>query len=393
MKNSRRSVVPALLILLSTVSMNAQELSDLVTIKSGVKSKRVSSYSKMMGNDDAISQIKPGETRVIFDVKETGMINHIWFTMEPYSVRNDIIVRMYWDDNDEPSVLSPLGSFFGQGWNETYAFTSLPLVASPVNGTASVSYFKMPFEGAARIEIENQSDVIINSFYFYIDYVAMDKLPKNTGRFHAWYNHETTEAHEIGENEWFLLGINNDDYLNENPRENNYLIADIKGKGHFVGVNYYVHSPGPLWYGEGDDMIFIDDDPDRTLFGTGTEDYFNTSWGPKQKFDHEYFGAARVNKETGYMGRTHVYRFHIADPLFFDKSMKFTIEHGNNNSLTLDLASVAYWYQDEAVAVPAIANKEERKPKSFNNAIEIHKWRNEWRKNSGGDRQLWGDEK
>ena len=101
----------------------------------------------------------------------------------------------------------------------------------------------------------------------------MKSLPEKMGRFHAWYNHELTEAPEDGENEWGVLGQQG----NNLDGKKNYLIADIKGKGHFVGVNYYVHSPSPMWYGEGDDMIFIDGDQLPTLHGTGTEDYFNMS--------------------------------------------------------------------------------------------------------------------
>ncbi len=107
-----------------------------------------------------------------------------------------------------------------------------------------------------------------------------------------------------------------------------------------------------MWYGEGDEMVFIDGDERPTLNGTGTEDYFNTSWSPKELFAHPAFGYARVNNGTGWLGRTHVYRFHLTDPVHFEKSCRFTIEHGHNNNLTLDLASVAYWYQDTAAPLP-----------------------------------------
>jgi len=174
----------------------------------------------------------------------------------------------------------------------------------------------------------------------------------------------------------------------------NYLIADIKGKGHFVGVNYFVHSPTPMWYGEGDDMIFIDGDKIPTINGTGTEDYFNTSWCPKNLFSHQYFGYARVNNDIGWLGRTHLYRFHINDPFYFDKSLKFTIEHGHNNCLTLDLSSVAYWYQTAPLTkLPPIPNKEERKPKELIGLQQIHEWRHEWRKSKGNKNTLWGNEK
>jgi D-arabinan exo alpha-(1,3)/(1,5)-arabinofuranosidase (non-reducing end) len=382
--------------LIFSMSLWAQELSNdlvgLAMIKDGVSSKRVSSYDKSGGNNDRFTKIADGEKRTIFDVEGVGIINHIWITIAPPPEelnRNDIILRMYWDGNDYPSVESPLGAFFGQGWDESYEFASLPLSATPKEGRGLVSYFAMPFSSGARIEIENQTGKDIGAFYFYVDYVSMKTLPSKMGRFHAWYNKELTQADEEGENEWNTLGPVG---KNTSGKEN-YLIADIKGKGHFVGVNYYVHSPTPMWYGEGDDMIFIDGDTEPTLNGTGTEDYFNTSWCPKTLFSHPYFGYARVNDDFGWLGRTHVYRFHISDPIYFNKSLKFTIEHGHNNVLTLDLASVAYWYQENANPVPEIPGKDVRAPMPFIMPQQVHKWRHEWRESKGSADTLWGNER
>lgn len=172
----------------------------------------------------------------------------------------------------------------------------------------------------------------------------------------------------------------------------NYVFADIKGKGHFVGLNYYVQCPTPMWYGEGDDMWFIDGEKQSSLIGTGTEDLFNTAWCPKEPYQHIYFGYPRVNNDVGFLGRTHVYRFFIQDPVFFEKGLKATIEHGHNNCLTLDLATVAYWYQDKATAVPTIPDKAGRKLKPMVNNVMMHKWRHEWRKNKGNKADLWGNE-
>jgi len=208
------------------------------------------------------------------------------------------------------------------------------------------------------------------------------------GRFHAWFNREVTDANSDGENEWGVLGPQGENKTGEK----NYLIADIKGKGQFVGVNYYVQSPTPMWYGEGDEMVFIDGEALPSIVGTGTEDYFNSSWCPKEIYGHPYFGWARVNDETGWLGRTHAYRFHIADPFYFDKSMRFTIEHGHNNCLTLDLATVAYWYQSEAASLTPIPDKEGRKLLPLIGPSEIHKWRDAWRTDKGKGSKLWGNE-
>ncbi len=368
------------------------ELAGLTTIRPGVQTMRVSSYDRSGGNNDRFENIPPGERRTLFDVKNAGIINHVWITIAPPPPalsRNDIVLRMFWDGNTEPSVEAPIGPFFGQGWNEAYNYVSLPLSANPVEGRALVSYFQMPFANGARIEIENQSDRKIDAFYYYVDYIALPNLPEQAGRFHAWYNHQLTEADEKGENEWDTLGP-----AGKNPDgERNYLIADTKGAGHFVGVNYFVHSPTPMWYGEGDDMIYIDGSPLPSLHGTGTEDYFNTSWCPKELVSHPYFGYARVNNETGWLGRTHLYRFHITDPIHFAKSLRFTIEHGHNNVLTLDLASVAYWYLEKATGVGPIPDRASRKPMPIVGPVEMHKWRDEWRKARESGKTLWGNER
>jgi hypothetical protein len=368
------------------------EMYQLSQIRNNVKSKQVSSYDKSGGNGDCLSGIQDGAKVTIFDVNGAGIINRIWITIAPGAEqlnRNNIVMRMYWDGNSFPSVESPIGPFFGNGWDESYNFVSVPLAVSPGAGKSYVSYFAMPFAQGARIEIENQTGQKIDAFYFNIEYAEMAKLPENSGRFHAWYNHEVTKALPDGENEWGLLG---EPGKNLNGKDN-YLFADIKGKGQFVGVNYYVNCPTTMWYGEGDEMVFIDGDSVPAFNGTGTEDFFNTSWCPKELYQHPYFGYPRVNNETGWLGHTHVYRFFIADPVFFDKSCRFTIEHGHNNNLTLDLASVAYWYQDAPGKLPRSFTKEERQPKPLIGASEIHKWRHAWRVENKSGAQLWGDEK
>ena len=367
----------------------SNDLYDLSKVRNNVKNKRVSSYDRTGNNGDWIT-VKDGETATLFNVKGAGIINHIWITISlgRGQSRNDIILKMYWDGKPYPSVESPLGPFFGQGWNEYYNFSSLPLAAGPANGAGLVSYFAMPFANGARIEIENQTGGEIDRFYYYVDYLEVPKLENDMGRFHAWYNHELTEALPEGETEWGLVGKQGEN----KDGKNNYVFIDTKGKGHFVGINYYVHSPTPMWYGEGDDMWFIDGETMPGLMGTGTEDFFNTSWCPKELFYHPYYGYPRVNDDIGWLGRTHVYRFFISDPIFFEKSLKGAIEHGHNNNLTLDIGTVAYWYQSEPMSLPDAPSKELRKPKRMIRAEDIHKWRHEWRKNMGNSPTLWGNE-
>lgn len=368
-------------------------LLDLAKLQDDVKSKRISSFDRSGGNNDRFENIPDGERRTLFEVSGAGMINHIWITIAPPPPdlsRNDIILRMYWDGSSIPCVESPIGPFFGQGWDESYNFSSLPLAAGPRDGRGLVSYFVMPFAKGARIEVENDTGRKIDAFYYYVDYVELEELPGEMGRFHAWYNKEVTEALPDGENEWSLLGPQG----KNTTGENNYLIADLEGKGHYVGVNYFVISPSPMWYGEGDDMFFIDGESwPSSLHGTGTEDYFNTSWSPNEPFTHPFYGYGRVNDDIGWLGRTHVYRFHVTDPVYFDKSLRFSIEHGHNNNLTLDLATVAYWYQSEPhKTFPPMIDKEHRKPMPSIEVVDIHRWRHEWRKNRGNGAKLWGNE-
>lgn len=370
------------------------DLLDLARLQTDVRSKRISSYDRSGGNNDRFENIPNGERRILFEVQGAGIINHIWITIAPpppQLSRNDIILRMYWDGSPEPCVESPIGPFFGQGWDESYDFSSLPLAAGPREGRGLVSYFAMPFARGARIEVENDTGRKIDAFYYYVDYVELAELPPEMGRFHAWYNHELTEALPDGENEWSLLGPQGENTTGDR----NYLVADIEGRGHYVGVNYYVHSPSPMWYGEGDDMFFIDGEAwPPSLHGTGTEDYFNTSWSPNTPFSHPFYGYGRVNKDVGWLGRTHVYRFHITDPVYFNKSLRFSIEHGHNNNLTLDLATVAYWYQTEPhKKFPPLVSRAERAPKPFIGVVDIHRWRHEWRKNKGAGAKLWGNER
>ncbi|MBT4511079.1 MAG: DUF2961 domain-containing protein, partial [Chloroflexi bacterium] len=232
-------------------------LRELVEINKDIKSKRISSYDRSGGNQDYLP-INAGETREIFAAEGAGIITHIWVTInhndKPYSRRN-VILRMYWDGEESPSVESPIGDFFGQGWGEFYEYISLPLCAAPKEGKSMVSYFPMPYGNGARITIENDTEEDIPNFYYYVDYEEHKSIPENTGRFHAWWNHEVTEAADEGENEWEL--ITTPDTGKNVTGDKNYLFMEAEGAGHFVGVNYYVNSPTPMWYGEGDDMFFI----------------------------------------------------------------------------------------------------------------------------------------
>jgi hypothetical protein len=379
--------------------MSQGPLSNLAKIVDA-RSKRVSSYDHSGGNGDC-RFIKSGETFTLAEISGAGIVKHIWITIscnDPM-LRRNLVFRCYWDGCEYPSVEAPIGEFFGQGWGMKYNFISAPLTATPSHGNSLVSYFPMPFGKGAKITVENQSKEDISAFYYYVDYEEHDSIPDDMGRFHAWYNQELTSpecAMGDTENEWEVFGP-----FDKNTTDKfNYLFCECEGEGHFVGVNYYVNSPSPIWYGEGDDMFLVDGEAwPGSAHGTGTEDYFNQSWCPDEHFTHPYFGCARAPGRDndaaryGWIGRTHIYRFHIEDPMRFKKSLRASIEHGHANGLTLDLASVAYWYQKmPGKKFPPLPSVEDRQPRPEIGCVDIHRWRDAWRKAQGGGK-LYGNEK
>jgi len=379
--------------------MSQGPLSSLAQIVDA-KSKRISSYDRAGGNGDNI-QIPKGQTATIAEIEGAGIVKHIWITIscgDPLHRRN-LVLRAYWDGQEHPSIEAPIGDFFGQGWGMEYNFISLPLAAAPANGKALVCYFPMPFGKGAKFTVENQGTADVDAFYYYLDYEEHASIPDDMGRFHAWYHQETTTPEsDMGdvENEWTIFGP----FANNPSDQFNYLFCEPEGKGHFVGVNYYINCPTPVWYGEGDDMFLVDGEPwPGSAHGTGTEDYFNQSWCPDEHYCHPYFGTARApgrlndSPRFGWLGRTHVYRFHLEDPIRFTKSLRASIEHGHANCLTVDLASVAYWYQTTpSKPFPPLPSVAERAPRPEIGAVDVHRWRDAWRQSRGGGLQ-YGNER
>lgn len=363
------------------------------------RSKRHSSYDQNGGNDDFI-RIPAGQTVVLADQAGAGVVTHIWCTLsckDPL-IRRNLVVRMYWDGQEHPSVEAPIGDFFGQGWAQNYNYASLPLAATPRNGNGLVCYFPMPFGNGAKITVENQSKEDVGSFYFYIDMDLRDSIPDDEGRFHAWYNQEFTkpEADPDGiEDEGFTHGVR----IENRSDSNNYVFCQPEGRGHFVGVNFYINSPLAVWYGEGDDMFLVDGEPwPGSAHGTGTEDYFNQCWCPDEHFLHPYFGTARApgrlndSYRFGWIGRTHVYRFHFEDPIRFRKNLRASIEHGHANAFGIELSSVAYWYQTlPSAPFPPLPSAEERAPRPELNEWDLQRMRSAWRSPEEG--RTWGTER
>ncbi len=314
------------------------------------KRRRASSYDTTGGNRDYL-KIYPGEKIDICNLQGAGCITHIWMTMAPLNdvmeeyLHRKIVIRMYWDGEENPSVQAPIGDFFGMGHGITKNFVSAPLQMSPENGTAMNCWFPMPFGENARVEIESHADEPIK-FYFYVDYEVYDKEIDSQLRFHALWTRELTKGIEGDvSNALYCFGGKN------TTGHENYVILEAEGKGHYVGCNLNIHNLRFTqewnWYGEGDDMIFIDGEPwPPSLHGTGMEDYFNTAWCPQQEQSTPYHGII-LGGGPNWSGKITAYRYHIEDPIMFDKSIKVTIEHGHNNNRSDDYSSTAYWYQTE----------------------------------------------
>ena len=299
------------------------------------------------GNGDN-RPIEAGDTLTIAELEGPGKITHLWFTIAhnvPFYSRL-LTLRIYWDGEEHPSVECPIGDFFGIGHGVDKPFVSLPIKVSS-EGRARNCYWPMPFRKSARITVTNDSDVRCGAIFYYVDWQKHRSLPEDTAYFHAMYRQE----HPC------VMG-------------RNYLLADIQGKGHYVGTIQSVYHMSPGWYGEGDDFFFIDGEKEPSLRGTGTEDYFCDAWGFREQ-DGPFYGTPLWE---GYRAgdRSSAYRFHITDPVTFEESLRVEIEHKGSQHfedgavtgfIERDdlMSSVAFWYQIEPhkpwPALPAGADR------------------------------------
>lgn len=292
--------------------------------------------------------IQPGETFAIADIAGAGCIQHIWLT--PTGKWRNTILRMYWDNRENPSVECPVGDFFCAGWNEYHQISSLAVCVNP--GSALNCYWPMPFRTHCRMTLENraQEPVVI---YYQIDYTLTD-VPQDAAYFHAQFRR-----------------------VNPLPYKSVYTILDgVRGRGHYVGtyMAWGVNSNG--WWGEGEIKFYLDgDDAYPTVCGTGTEDYFCGSYNFEnphtrdryQAFSTPYTGFHEVRRDELYQSqkRFGLYRWHIADPVRFQSDLRVTIqalgwrEGGRYLPLQDDIASVAFWYQEEEAApFPALPDRD-----------------------------------
>jgi hypothetical protein len=326
--------------------------------------KRASSYDRTGGNDD-FRKIAPGGTLTLLDDSGPGIVTHIWITIassEKYHLKK-LVLRIYWDDEPSPSVEAPIGDFFGLGLGDYFLFESTPLSVAP--DKALNCFFPMPFRKRARITVSNEGKEDVDAFYFNIDYQALKKeLPADTLYFHAQYRQATPAKGWT--NQW---ESNDAAVVNEKKNldgENNYVWMEAVGRGHYVGVTMSVLQNQDGWWGEGDDMFFVDGEKRTSINGTGSEDYFLGAWDfGDHPFSYALYGAPVKGGEFA-GSRSSVYRFHLDSPIPFTKSLRATIEHGHANHRSDNFFSVAYWYQTEPhVAFPRLPPVEDRLPRIY----------------------------
>lgn len=256
-----------------------------------------------------------------------------------------------------------MGDFFGLTLGDYFSYQSALTTVASIK--ALNAYFPMPFAKSARITVTNEGKIRTDSFYYNLDYIALPELPSDLGYFHAQYRQAAPSAGWT--NDWKR---NSDDLVDTKKNltgDGNYVFLEAQGKGSFIGVTQGVLQNQDGWFGEGDEMIYIDNDPGLSILGTGTEDYYNGAWNfGGQPFAYLHNGAPFIVNFEKVGGRYCLYRWHIESPIPFESSIKVTIEHGHANHRSDSFYSTAFWYQSEPHAkFPVLPAPELRIPRTF----------------------------
>lgn len=307
-------------------------------------------------------KLPQGSVTTIAEIEGTGIIRHMWFTITDKTekgsfVLRDVVIRIYWDDEETPSVESPIGDFFCNGFGARCDINSMPIVVNPTGGMNS--YFEMPFRKKARITITNEHPRDIDAFFFTVNYALVDNLEDDLMYFHAQWRRDRCTKYQ-----------------------NDYVILDgIEGQGYYVGTYMALTCLERYWWGEGEFKFYIDGDLEYpTMSSTGSEDYFGGAWAFHQlnelgrasakNYSTMFLGYPYQSNrdhtrdffETGELNAVHafgddalpmhgLYRWHLLDPIAFKKNLKVTLQQIGNNDIALferqdDICTVAYWYQD-----------------------------------------------
>ncbi len=309
-------------------------------------STKTDSTGRRIPHNSDNSRVLPGETKIVLEADGPGVVTHMWFTFlgsgkhpwapEGSATHQEMLIRIFYDGQEEPGVEVPFGDFFANCFGKRSEIISLPVIVEDADSYNS--FWPMPFRKSIRIEIINQcKDKNINLLYYNIDWIKKERIPKNTPYFYAFYNQEYPTK-----------------------PGGDYIILETEGKGHYVGTVMAVRTRSPSWFGEGDEKIYIDGEKEPSIWGTGTEDYFLSAWGLQSGVNTPYFGTVYFDQWGIVGGHTSAFRWHLADPLVFEKSIKVTIEHfgwispdenvenraHSWNEREDDYSTVAFWYQD-----------------------------------------------
>lgn len=294
---------------------------------------RTSSNNLLVTSNDDSKHPQPGETLVLADLKGPGIVNHIWLTIadNEYAWPRLLRIRVYYDGHKTPSVDAPLGDFFGVGLGYERNLNSL-MVRNASFGRARNSYWPMPFRMSCKITVTNEGKRRMSNLYYHVDWQKHDSLPEDIGYFHAYYRQGTPP-----------------------PANQLYTLLDIQGAGQYVGTVMSVLQSDVGWFGEGDEMFYVDGEKTPRIEGTGTEDYFNDAWGLRVS-DGPWTGTPIAEGER-VGARLSGYRWHGVDPVPFTQSIKVQIEHAGwtynaDGSVRSGFeerrdyfSSVAFWYQ------------------------------------------------
>jgi hypothetical protein len=337
------------------------------------KTGRFSSWDTSGRNADR--WLIPAKSSVVLaDITGPAQITHIWMTQSDHY--REGLLKVTYDDAPFPSVLVPLGDFFCLGHSMVNSFESAPFTASTnfpyqFNKPCALNcYVPMPFAKRAILELVNESDRE-HLQYFFVDYEMLEDFPADTAYFHAEFH----RANPFGG--WgpeIRPNTPEADAVNKERRawENNYVILETKGRGHYIGCNLSVTNFTNDWWGEGDDMIWVDGykwPPD--LHGTGSEDYLGHAGGMQEDaalrngssiFEGRTIPMPEINLWRGNSGYQTGYVFHLENPIHFEREIKVTIEHGHANHLANEMSSVAYWYSDKPTKVQDVPPVEQRLP-------------------------------
>lgn len=333
--------------------------------RDGARSRRASSWDRSGGNRDFLF-VAPGATAVLLDVEGAGCITHVYCALvcpDPTDYRAAIL-RCWWDGESSPSVEVPLGDFFCVSHARLRSLDSALVSVNPGFGSSHGlnAYFPMPFATGARVTLEHRGERPLGgalpAFWYHIDYECYDlPPPDDTLRFHAQWRQERPTT-PVGPQPNVQLH----DGRNLDGAEN-YAVLEAAGAGNLIGVHLQIHNVAGGWYGEGDDMVFVDGETwPPSIHGTGTEEIFGAGACPSQEYAGRTHGVHLI-ESPDYAGLTGAYRWFLSDPIRFERSLRWTVEHGHANNFANEYASVAYWYQTEPHApFPALAGRDAMQP-------------------------------